>query len=95
MHKLVKRVTIVHGSGEDRRAEMVYRHEDENESDKPDLSSQMSDTPRSGIKVGQQAAKAGLEAAEGASQFGIPKLGAFGIPKLGPFGIPKFGDDKD
>jgi hypothetical protein len=39
MDKLVKRVTVVQGSGESRRTEVVYESDEENAEDTPNLSS--------------------------------------------------------
>src|SRR2546422_2182203 len=75
MDKLVKRVTIIHGSGEHRRAEMVYEHDDDSDDERVSTS-WTTDTPRTAIGVGQQAANAGLEAAKGASKFGTSKVGS-------------------
>jgi hypothetical protein len=85
MDKLVKRVTVIQGSGENRRAEVVYERDDEDEDEKADFTSWMTDAQRTFMKAGQGVAKE----ASRFLPFKIPKLGAFGIPNFGPFGIPK------
>jgi len=98
MDELVKRITVIQGSGDSRRAEVIYeKANEEREEQKPDFASWLSDTPRAFMRAGEEIAK-------GASKllpFELPKLnaiskiGPFRIPPIGPFAAKRSPEDKD
>jgi hypothetical protein len=87
MDKLVRRVTVVQGSGEHRRTDVVYENDEQDDDDKLDF------TPlERGVRRIRKAAKGSRSA-----NFPIPRFDAFGIPRFGPHGTlwPTFEKDDD
>ena len=107
MDKLVKRVTVVQGSGENRQANVVYKSDDEEEGS-PGLS-QLEKTVRHMLKAqviaAQEAYQRHVESAgKGGNSWLYEEPGNLmkarrkamkEVRKASPFKLMKFGDDDD